>query len=291
MEEKLWLYPENETPYVFNEDKELLSIEQKIEANKVLLEQYASRNKAVSENEEKLLSGISAVQVERDWFRSDVDSGKISKDDIQIVDGFLAAQELLFHQLQKEPYLYPELFASLHPYLVKDNLDISDYDKGHFRDKYSKAIQVGYFEPTPGSQVKREMSYAFTEYAFVDRKGLDNPFEKIAKLHAQIVRIQPFMDGNKRTAFLATNAMLKLHGLPIIDICSGKEENEIYNKALKTAIVKRDVTELAKIIAGKVLNVQNKKLDKLAAREVKNSLLVLHKTKEENLNDSYARGK
>lgn len=282
MEEKIWLYPENETPYVFNEDKELLEIESKIIDNVQALQQYASRNKRVGEREEKMLSGISAVQVEKEYFRDDVDNGTMTQDDLKIADGFLVAQEMLLNILKKEPYLYSELFQPLHVYLVKDNLDISDYDKGHFRDRYSNSIQVGYFEPTPGSQVRTEINMAFSQYAYVDRTGKDNVFEKIAKLHAQIVRIQPFMDGNKRIAFLATNGMLKLHGLPLIGICSGKDENESYNDALKKAIVGRDVTDLAKIIAGKVLSIQNKKLDKLAAKEVKENLQNLYKTREGN---------
>lgn len=46
----------------------------------------------------------------------------------------------------------------------------------------------------------------------------------IAKFHARFVQIQPFGDGNKRTAKLLTDYLLLLHNMPLVDI---NEENRL----------------------------------------------------------------
>lgn len=272
---KMWLNNNEETEFKFNPDEELLNIFQDIKIDNQIIEECLQKRRVEGlselEEDEILLGGVSAVCLEKEQGRkefapySEIQDANVA----EIADGFVKAQELMLMQLKKEPYLYVEMLAPIHRVLCRDNLDLNDFEKGRMRDRYSNAIMTGYFEPTEGSKVGSEMSIAFTKYAYVDRKGLDNPFEKTAKLHAQIVRIQPFMDGNKRMAFLLTNAMLKLHKLPIIDLCKNEEESEEYYSALKTAIVKRDVTPLAKIIALKVRQRQEQIKDKITIDNVK----------------------
>ena len=276
--EKLWLDENNETEFVFNKE-ELEELQTSVFDNKDILEYYFTNHstKALKnvEGEQSILNAVSAAGLEDEEVREKIPplTQKIPETDKAVIDNFLKAQKLLFFRLEKEPYVYPELLLHLHRELVRDNLDIADYEKGRFRDRYSNEIQAGYFHPTPGSRVAEEVVVAMTNYAYVDKKNEDACFEKIAKLHAQFVRIQPFMDGNKRMAFLLTNAMLKLHGFPIIDLCKNKEESKMYNNALKEAIVNRNVTKLAQIILGKVKDKQEVIIDKIAVDEIEKELL------------------
>ncbi len=261
--EKMWLYPENETPFVSDfKDKDQLALIKIEELNNIIKKNIDNDAVFISkkrEDEQKTFNSLSAVCLEKENIVEDFqkETSSISEEEKLSVSDFYTAQEVLFDLLEKEPWLYPELLENLHIYVSKNNLDVADYDKGRFRSPYSKMILMSYFEPVEGRSVRSEMNIAMTSYAYKDdTSSLQDVFERIAKLHAQIVRIQPFMDGNKRIAFLTTNAMLKLHNLPIIDICQNKEESEKYHNALRTAIVKRDVTELANIFTNKVINQQ-----------------------------------
>lgn len=271
--EKLWLYPENETAYIFNVNKENQNRERIIKANQSVIDSYVGKHGGTAiniiEKNQLLMNAICAAGLENSELVNEMPpfSEKIEKNNLLKIDDYMVAQELLIERVKKEPYLYPELLLYVHRELVKNNLDISDYDKGHFRDQYSPMIQVGYFEPIEGRKVKTEITYAFSQYAYVDKNGKENPFEKISKLHAQMVRIQPFMDGNKRMAFLITNAMLALHGFPMIDLCNGAEENENYNECLKIAIVKRDVTPLAELFENKTIKKQEEIINVIRVRE------------------------
>ena len=116
------------------------------------------------------------------------------------------------------------------------------------------------------------MNKALSSYAYYDGKSDGTLFERAAMLHAQMIRIQPFMDGNKRMAGLTTNALFRLHGLPVIDLCKNEEESLAYNSAVKTAIVKRDVTPLANIFMTKVLESQGKIIDAITVKEVEHAI-------------------
>lgn len=278
--EKLWLDENNETEFVFNKDK-LKDIEEKIAVNKQIIDEYQKKygSKIIDkiEKDQSVLNVVTAVGLEDENAREKFPpvSENIESQEKVVARGFLSAQNLMFIQLEKEPFIYCELLEHLHRELTKESIDISQYAKGKLRDPWANVIQTGYFTPTPGSEVKTEMNLALSNYAYVDRKGKDDVFEKIAKLHAQMVRIQPFMDGNKRMSFLVTNAMLRLHGLPIIDLCNTPEESREYNSALKEAIVVRDVTHLAEIFANKVYAKQEGIINAITVEEVTKELTIV----------------
>lgn len=286
--EKLWLYPENETPFVFNEKEENIKRELKINENQLAINSYVLKHGirflATAGKKQLLMNAICAVGLENSDIESEMPpfSTRIDKNNLLMIEDYLSAQNLMIDRLKKEPYLYPELLLNIHRELVKNNLDVADTDKGHFRDQYSSMIQVGYFEPTPGREVKTELSCAFSRYAYVDKSGKENVFEKIAMLHAQMVRIQPFMDGNKRMAFLVTNAMLALHNLPMIDLFSGAEENGKYINCLKTAIVKRDVTPLAELFESKVIEKQEEIIRTIRIKETSKAIKSLGEAQKES---------
>ena len=290
MEEKLWLRPENETPFEFHRDSTIDEREKRIFENRKTICSYAVKEGLDSiksvEDADMLLTGINAMAVENPEARKQIPPFKtLEQEQISFVNNYLTAQKLFFEKVDKEPYIYPELLQMVHACLTRDNLDLADYEKGRYRNQYSGIIQIGYFEPTKGEKVGYEMNKALSSYAYYDGKSDGTLFERAAMLHAQMIRIQPFMDGNKRMAGLTTNALFRLHGLPVVDLCKNEEESLAYNNAVKTAIVKRDVTPLASIFMTKVLDGQNKIIDTIAIKEMEKVVESQDTTEKENKGD------
>lgn len=273
--DKLWLYEENETEFVADESKLKEKANQILE-NKKLIEKIVKENGVSSSEEERfeVMSGISSVLLENKEIRDEMPPyQELSENNLNIMSGFFKASELLNDMLKKEPYLYTDMLPFLQRCLVEVDENIADRDKGKFRDAYSDTIQIGYFTPTKGEDVRKEMNLALCHYGYVDKKSPEQEailknFINTAKLHAQIVRIQPFMDGNKRIAFLTTNAMLQLSGLAPIILCETDADQEKYTTALKTAIVGRDVTLLADHIMDNELKRQQSILDRQIVKKL-----------------------
>jgi death-on-curing protein len=65
------------------------------------------------------------------------------------------------------------------------------------------------------------------------------PFEKAAALGESLIINHPFVDGNKRTAFLAMIALLKEYGKEL-----SVKENEIYNFIIKMSTGEKRFEEI-----------------------------------------------
>ena len=66
----------------------------------------------------------------------------------------------------------------------------------------------------------------------------NHPLEKAILAHLHLIRVQPFSDGNKRTARMVQNAILKCNGMPPIRI--GRAEGSFYKNLLLEAIKGHD---------------------------------------------------
>ena len=110
-------------------------------------------------------------------------------------------------------------------------------------------------------------------------------FANLAKAHAQFVRIQPFSDGNKRMAFILTNAMLKLQGLSPISICETEDESKAYMDALKEAIVNRNVTSLAEIFVDSEIKQQRLAINEATISAVEKQIFGLENKTTKDAND------
>jgi len=163
------------------------------------------------------------------------------------------------------PFALLDELATEHYILFSHDVDISKEDQNVIR---TRRISTGFCEPTHFENINEEMIKALKEYGSLDEKDEDTLFERIAKLHAQIVRIQPFLNGNKRTAQVMTNGMLRMYGLPVIEIDKNKEDFGRYRTALvDCAIIGRDVTPLASFIMEKVLEAQNEAIKERKAEK------------------------
>ena len=79
---------------------------------------------------------------------------------------------------------------------------------------------------------------------------------KAAKFTLEYYRIQPKIDGNKRTALLCMNFILEKDGYPSIFIDNSQKE-QLFN-SIKKRLLTRDVTDLAKLFAHNIELSQNK---------------------------------
>ncbi len=268
-----WLTSEKETEFVANTSDLQAKIEE-IKANKQLLD--AIKNPNVEERN-LLISGANSVSLDNWALRKQMPpyAAAESKEYLGIVGDYVAAQNQLFGMIEKDGFIYPDELPFVHATLVRTNEDIAVSQKGRFRNASSPFVQTPYFDATPGAKVNSEIAAAFMQYSFMTG-NFENDIVNIAKLHAQFVRIQPFMCANKRMAFIVTNALLKLDGFSPITICKTKEENEQYLSALKAGILDRDVTSLTQFFLDKELQAQQDEIDQATVE-------MLGKTKSPNI--------
>ncbi len=94
------------------------------------------------------------------------------------------------------------------------NKNVGFYDKG-FRRTQVEVVRAQNFFPPAGKDVAPAIYSLFNGYHKI---WFDMPvYEKEAKFHIELVRIQPFEDGNKRTARILTNYNLcKQNRAPVV---------------------------------------------------------------------------
>ena len=119
-----------------------------------------------------------------------------------------------------------------------------EYWKTIIFDKVSKRDECGYILEYNNSellyQVKKLVNW------FNNKKLNVTPLEKAAIINLEIARMQPFRDGNKRTARLLTNYSLLLDGYPTISFHA--ESKEKFDRMLQKGIVSKNITEFAKYL-------------------------------------------
>lgn len=118
----------------------------------------------------------------------------------------------------------------LSPYDIAAIADIINKDLNYFSNGFRK-VQVEvkkaqYFFPVPACEVIPRMYSLMDNYYNV--WNILPIYEKEAKLHIELVRLQPFEDGNKRTSCILTNYNLcKQSKAPIV--ISGDEIDKYFN--------------------------------------------------------------
>lgn len=88
--------------------------------------------------------------------------------------------------------------------------------------------------------VPHRVIYGFEPYATL--------IEKAAALYSEIAKLHPFVDGNKRTAHLASVIFLELNGYLF-----NPKTDEAIRMAVETAICNIDVQELASWISNNTI--------------------------------------
>jgi len=101
--------------------------------------------------------------------------------------------------------------------LLTDGL-VKDYDKGVFRDRAVRITGTFYMPP----QKNKEIVAQFDEIMF-EQEQYTHPLERAVFLHCNIARLQPFIDGNKRTSRLIESIILMSND--IIPTYSGQDDD------------------------------------------------------------------
>ncbi|MDR0792810.1 MAG: Fic family protein [Chitinophagaceae bacterium] len=103
---------------------------------------------------------------------------------------------------------------------------VSDEDAGSLRNRAVRITGTEYVPPKDRQNIQIQLSQILYE-----QENFKNSLERAIFLHCNIARIQPFIDGNKRTARLVESIVLMNND--IIPVYSTKDEDILnYRKAL-----------------------------------------------------------
>lgn len=162
--------------------------------------------------------------------------------------GYLNACKFCYEKARNPmSYLDENLCVRLNYELLQGDVDKSIKQRFRLRNESDDAIMVGkgYFAPVEGNKVGRRVSMLI--YDFENTWKDDNIFARAAKFVVEYIRIQPHMDGNKRTALMLLNYILEKNGYGDIYFKQSQMEN-LYAQ-IKAGMITRDVTGLAELIA------------------------------------------
>ncbi len=148
----------------------------------------------------------------------------------------------VFCQLSKEIGIY--FGQSIHHLILKN---IDDENAGVYRSM-NVTISGADHVPPDYIQVKSEMNEFINWYK---DKGLQlHPVERAARVHADFVKIHPFIDGNGRTSRLLMNLELMKNGFPPVVL--PVEKRFEYYEALDTAHTKDNYDPFLSLISNTV---------------------------------------
>lgn len=103
---------------------------------------------------------------------------------------------------------------------------VSTEEKGTFRNRPLRISGTAYIPPKEQNEIKSRLSEVFFE-----QDKIANPLEKAVYLHCNIAKIQPFIDGNKRTSRMIES--IALMNADIIPVYSAKDADILnYRKGL-----------------------------------------------------------
>ena len=143
-------------------------------------------------------------------------------------------EELVSHQ---NPFS-EHIIKSIHQLILKN---IAPDHAGSYRQEKVVIAGVQHTPPEPILVPEQMTRLIQWQNAF---QG--HPVEKAARLHADLVKIHPFIDGNGRTARLLMNFKLLSHGFQPVII--RKEQRLAYYEALDKAHTKNDYQDFIKLI-------------------------------------------
>ena len=185
--------------------------------------------------------------------------GKTVREHLEVINHDHAVSKLI-EDVKNNATLDQKLILDYHAIILKG---INDDWSGRFRNQ-QVLISGAKHIPVNPQKVYEEMT-AYIENANYNNSNL-HPVERAALLHADLVRIHPFVDGNGRTARLVMNLELMKSGYPIVVI--EVEDKTQYCTLLDAGHVSKDYSEFINFIAMK----QEKSLN-MYLSIIKNNLL------------------
>jgi Fic family protein len=128
---------------------------------------------------------------------------------------------------------------------------VDDSIAGKLRSELHKNVRIAgtAFVPPLWENVDKELSQFFTWYSSECRRL--HPVELAALVHARLITLQPFADGNSRLSRLLMNWILWKKGFPMVDI--PVEDIESYYDAVDAFQIERKELPFVRYIAQKFL--------------------------------------
>jgi Fic family protein len=105
---------------------------------------------------------------------------------------------------------------SLHSLLIDELVETKD--KGKLREKAVAITGTAYIPPKEADEIKAHFNRLLST-----QRQFENPLQRAVYLHCNIARLQPFIDGNKRTSRLVESIVLMNND--IIPVYSAKDED------------------------------------------------------------------
>lgn len=103
---------------------------------------------------------------------------------------------------------------------------VSTSEKGTFREKAVAITGTNYIPPKEKEEIELQFDKIIEEESLIT-----NPMERAVYLHCNIARLQPFIDGNKRTSRMLESIILMNND--IIPVYSSKDEDLLnYRKGI-----------------------------------------------------------
>lgn len=116
------------------------------------------------------------------------------------------------------------LLYRLHSFLTDDLVE--NKERGLLRTRLVRISGTDYIPPKGSFEIQEKLSQII-----LLQSEIENPLEKAVFLHCNLARLQPFIDGNKRTARLVESIVLMQHN--IVPVLSTKAEHiNAYRSAL-----------------------------------------------------------
>ena len=177
-------------------------------------------------------------------------------------------------------------------YIRQDEVAIGEYRDVDFFGRpmevhHSMVDEHGNYKPCISANIEKsdnknvinkmaELLHWVNNVAFKDGRDI---LLDIAKFHARFVQIQPFRDGNKRTARLLTNYLMLMFDMPFVDI---NEDNKLeYLMSIYYATAEKE--EIFRSENAFFKEFDNQMLDKQGVRTDENKYIPLRNFFEKNL--------
>jgi len=143
--------------------------------------------------------------------------------------------------------------------MVTDGL-VQDSERGTFRTRAVGITGTSYVPPTDPYEIQD-----LFEDILSRQHGYDNPLERAVYLHCNMARLQPFVDGNKRTSrFLESIVLMNNNIIP--PYSTKREDINAYRRGILSFYEKQNYTPYANYF----LNRQIRRINSMSAKtEVK----------------------
>lgn len=251
---KKWLYPEDEeeNPIEFRNEDVLNKLICRMEENKIIIKDLFDKY----------------PDIRQDFVRFQDQNPKynaIAKANNSLVEPYLLSERVeKFGRFQnalnnikeladkRDSYVDHNYIIRLHDSLYYGDPEFINKAKYRYRNDQDNEIQTPYFKPTEGKHVSLEMMKLVNNTDF--KWNTMHVVKQSTLLHLGISRVQPFMDGNKKTAQLLQNFYLLKAGFPDIVLPDKCMKN--YMNAVKLGILHRDATPLAELVSNCILHEQ-----------------------------------